>query len=429
MYGSKRKRSSPSCHAQRARHGSPTPGIRRPRESPIRDVIESKRAEETLCEREARFRALVENAGYGICWATPEGELVDANAALAAMLGYDSVGELLKVRDTREIYCDPSSRDKLFSECRKSGHTEAAADWKRKDGSTVNVRVRCRWTVDAEPGSERIEMAVEDSTERMAMERQLLQGQKFEAIGQLAGGIAHDLNNMIGAILGWVDLGIEEAEAGSHLHRYFTKVRRQAERATALMRQLLAFASRQVLEPQDMDLNESVIETLSLLEKVIGANIKVQANLGPDLPVVRADPMQIEQVLMNLCINARDAMPEGGSLIVETSNITFDEHFCELQPTARPGRYAALSVMDTGIGMDEATLDRIFEPFFTTKDAGKGTGIGLATVYGVVRQHGGFMHVYSEPGVGSTFRAYFPASAAEKASPAHTLTCARKPTA
>lgn len=398
-------------------------------ERPIRDIIERKRTEDTLREREGRFRALVDHASYGICWATPEGELVDANAALAAMLGHDSVGELLKVRDTRAIYCDPSARDELFLECRKSGRAEATVDWKRKDGGILSVRVRCRWTLNTERGTECIEMTIEDSSERVAMEKQLLQGQKFEAIGQLAGGIAHDLNNMIGAILGWVDLGIEEAEAGSHLHRYFSRVRRQAERATALMRQLLAFASRQILEPEDMDLNESVIETLSLLEKVIGGNIKIQANLGPDLPVVCADPTQIEQVLMNLCINARDAMPEGGSLIVETSNVTFDERFCELQPQARAGRYAALSVMDTGTGMDESTLDRIFEPFFTTKDVGKGTGIGLATVFGVVRQHGGFMHVYSEPGVGSTFRAYFPASAAKKASSGHALACARKPTA
>ncbi len=291
-------------------------------------------------------------------------------------------------------------------------------DWKRKDGTILSARVRCRQTLDGERETKCIEMTAEDATERTTLERQLFQGQKFEAIGQLAGGIAHDLNNMIGAILGWVDLGIEEAEDGSHLHRYFTKVRRQAERATALMRQLLAFASRQILEPQDMDLNQSVLETLSLLEKVIGSDIKIQANLAPDLAVVRADPTQIEQVLMNLCINARDAMPQGGSLIVETSNV--NKRFCDLQPQARHRRYAVLSVKDTGTGMDESTLDRIFEPFFTTKDVGKGTGLGLATVYGVVRQHRGFLHVYSEPGVGSTFRAYFPASGAAKALPAPT---------
>jgi two-component system, cell cycle sensor histidine kinase and response regulator CckA len=180
---------------------------------------------------------------------------------------------------------------------------------------------------------------------------------------------------------------------------------------------LLAFARRQILEPRDIDLNQSVIETLSLLEKVIGSNIEIKANLAPNLCAVRADPIQIEQVLMNLCINARDAMPEGGSLLVETSETTFDQRFCELQPLARPGRYTMLAVSDTGSGMEAATLDRIFEPFFTTKGVGKGTGLGLSTVYGIVRQHGGFVNVYSEPGAGTTFRAYLPASAAKQARP------------
>lgn len=208
----------------------------------------------------------------------------------------------------------------------------------------------------------------------------------------------------------WQAAAIEETDLGSRLHRHFQKVRQQAERAAALTKQLLAFARRQILEPRNVDLNQSVIETVSLLEKVIGSNIEVRADLAPDLALVRADPTQIEQVLLNLCINARDAMPSGGSLIIETRNIRLDERFCAMQPLARPGDYVALSVIDTGTGMDAATLDRIFEPFFTTKEFGKGTGLGLATVYGIVRQHGGFLQVQSEPGVGSTFHAYFPVS-------------------
>jgi two-component system, cell cycle sensor histidine kinase and response regulator CckA len=229
---------------------------------------------------------------------------------------------------------------------------------------------------------------VEDITERKSLERQLVQAQKFEAIGQLAGGIAHDFNNMIGAMMGWADLGLEETELGTRLHRHFQKVRQQAERAAALTRQLLAFARRQILEPRDVDLNQTVIETVSLLEKVIGSNIDIKAQLAPDLSIMRADATQLEQVLMNLCINARDAMPNGGSLTIETSNISLDAGFCKLQPLATPGDHVVLSVSDTGIGMDAATLDRIFEPFFTTKELGKGTGLGLATVYGIVRQHG-----------------------------------------
>jgi CheY-like chemotaxis protein len=205
-------------------------------------------------------------------------------------------------------------------------------------------------------------------------------------------------------------MGIEETEQGSRLHRHFEKVHQQGERAAALTRQLLAFARRQILEPRNVDLNNTVVETLNLLEKVLGSNIEIRANLAPDLSVVRADPTQLEQVVMNLCINARDAMPEGGSLIIDTQNINFDEKFCSMQPLAHPGDYTILSVTDSGTGMDQATMDRIFEPFFTTKEVGKGTGLGLATIYGIVRQHNGFVQVYSEVGLGSTFRVYLPAA-------------------
>ena len=242
----------------------------------------------------------------------------------------------------------------------------------------------------------------------MALEKQLLQAQKFEAIGQLAGGIAHDFNNMIGAIMGWSDIGIEETVEGARLRRHFHKIHQQAERAAALTRQLLAFARRQILEPRNIDLNQSVASTLSLLETVIGRHIELKTTLAQDLSLVRADPTHIEQVLMNLCINSRDAMPNGGSLIIETSNISFDAEYCSHHPFAHPGRYVMLSVTDTGTGMDAVTLDRIFEPFFTTKELGKGTGLGLATVYGIAHQHGGFIRAHSELGVGSTLRVYLP---------------------
>lgn len=185
-------------------------------------------------------------------------------------------------------------------------------------------------------------------------------------------------------------------------------MRQQAERAGALTRQLLAFARRQILEPRDHDLNQNVTETLEPARKGHWEQHGHRATLAADLPVVRADPTQLDQVLMNLCINARDTMPEGGSLIIETSKVSLAADGCKLQPLAHPGDYLLLSVTDAGTGMDSATLDRIFEPFFTTKELGKGTGLGLATVYGIVRQHGGFIHVYSEPGTGTTFRVYIP---------------------
>jgi len=376
----------------------------------IVDISERKRAEAALRHSEARYRGLVNNSTYGIYWVTLEGKLIDANPALARMLGYDSVAELLAVGGSRELYASPADRDKLHAEYLLAGRIHTTVEWKRKDSKPITVRLNGWQATDSEHGNPYVEVIVEDVTEHIALEKQLVQAQKFEAIGQLAGGIAHDFNNMIGAIIGWADMGVEETNSAPRLRRYFDKVRQQADRAAALTRQLLAFARRQILEPRNIDLNLTAIETLSLLEKVIGSNISIQANLAPDLAVVLADPVQVEQVLMNLCINARDAMPDGGSLAVDTSNVAVDEEFCILQPLAHPGQYIMLAVTDTGTGMDAATLDRIFEPFFTTKEMGKGTGLGLATVYGIIRQHGGFLHVFSQPGAGSTFRVYLPVS-------------------
>jgi two-component system, cell cycle sensor histidine kinase and response regulator CckA len=383
----------------------------------IIDITERKHAETALRESEARYRGLVDNATYGIYWEKPDGALVYANRALVHMLGYDSVEEFLALRTTGALYCNPSRGKTVQDSCARDGRVDAVVDWKRKDGRSITVRVNGRYAKNLDSESPCIEALVEDVTERNTLETQLLQSQKFEAIGQLAGGIAHDFNNMIGAILGWADMGIEETEPGARLRRHFEKMRHQAERAGALTRQLLAFARRQILEPRDIDFNQTVTETLSLLEKVIGSNIEIRSTLAADLPVVRADSTQLEQVLMNLCINARDAMPGGGLLVIETAKASFDEESCKLQPLAHPGDYAMLSVTDTGTGMDSATLDRMFEPFFTTKELGKGTGLGLATVYGIVRQHSGFVHVYSEPGLGTTLRVYLPVSGAAVASP------------
>ncbi len=394
----------------------PTPGHTLIRGS-ILDITDRKRAEEALRESEARYRGLVDNATYGIYWVTLDGDLLDANPALVQMLGYDSIEALLAIDNTLCLFCDPAARDAAAKQYREHERGDTTVEWKRKNGKIISVRLIGRRSRDVRRNSNCVEVIVEDVTERIAMEKQLRQAQKFEAIGQLAGGIAHDFNNMIGAILGWAEIGLEETEAETRLHRHFDKVRHQAVRAAALTRQLLAFARRQILEPRNLDLNQNVTETLSLLEKVIGSNIEIKTKLAPNLTLVRADPTQIDQVLMNLCINARDAMPEGGCLTIETGDIVFDEKYCAVHTFARPGHYTLLAVTDTGTGMDAATLDRIFEPFFTTKDTGKGTGLGLATVYGIVSQHGGFLHVYSEVGIGTTFRTYLPVIAAAERTP------------
>jgi two-component system cell cycle sensor histidine kinase/response regulator CckA len=246
--------------------------------------------------------------------------------------------------------------------------------------------------------------------ERKHLEQEVQRLQKFEAIGRLAGGIAHDFNNALCVILGWAQMAHDEAPTGSPLQKKLQTILDQAQRTAGFTSHLLAFARRQVLQPQSLDLNHLVSETASLLQSVIGAQIELKVSLTSDAQFVRADATQIEQVLMNLCLNARDAMPNGGRLLIETQTVEISEDFSRVHSYAVPGRYVLLSVSDTGVGMDATILDRIFEPFFTTKETGRGTGLGLATVYGIVKQHGGFVNVYSEPEQGTIFRVYLPAS-------------------
>src|SRR6202521_6141465 len=367
---------------------------------------ENLQALKALRLSELRNRDLVENSVYGIFRASMDGVFLDANPALLRILGCSTEEELKAINLTRDIFRYPEHYAQFLATCRERGQVHGGeTEWRRRDGGIVAVRLHLRRIyIAGHPDS--LEVMAEDVTEFRAMEKQLRQGQKFEAIGQLAGGIAHDFNNMIGAILGWAGIGLDETGADTRLHRHFEKIRHQAVRAAALTKQLLAFARRQILEPRNMDLNQNVTETLSLLEKVIGSNIEIKTNLAANLTLVCADPTQVDQVIMNLCINARDAMPGGGRLTIETGNSVFDEKYCAMHTFARPGHYTMLAVTDTGTGMDAATLDRIFEPFFTTKETGKGTGLGLATVYGIVSQHDGFLQVYSEVNVGPPFRIY-----------------------
>jgi two-component system, cell cycle sensor histidine kinase and response regulator CckA len=374
------------------------------------EVKERRRAEGLLRASEARYREVVENATRGIYRVRANGAFLDVNPALVSMLGYSSKEELLCRNLVRDVLRNPSDFAPLAEQYERTGRADAEMEWTRKDGRPITVRISGRRSKDGIQGSEFREAIVEDITERRALEKQLQQAQKFEAIGQLAGGIAHDFNNMIGAIMGWAELGMEDSPREDRLHSFFLKVRQQAERAAALTRQLLAFARRQILAPRDLNLNDVLHEVLSLLEKVIGRDVEVKTNLGANLGAVRADPTQIEQILMNLCLNARDAMPNGGVLSITTQNAELDEAARVAHSYVRPGQHVLLTVSDTGTGMDAATLERIFEPFFTTKGPGKGTGLGLATVYGIVKQHGGVVLVDSKPREGSRFRVYLPVS-------------------
>lgn len=244
--------------------------------------------------------------------------------------------------------------------------------------------------------------------EKKVLERQVSQLQKFEAVGRLAGGIAHDFNNVLGAILGWAQLGYDEAGTSAALRQRFEKIIEQGRYASSLTSQLLAFARRQVLQPKKINLNKLLEETLGLLHRVIGENIQIKIDLDQDLRVVSADYTQFEQVLMNLCLNARDAMPDGGQISVTTRNTELHENASQIHADARPGAYVQITVSDTGLGIDPVALEHIFEPFFTTKGQGEGTGLGLATVYGIVRQHNGFLTVRSTVGQGTTFDIYVP---------------------
>jgi two-component system, cell cycle sensor histidine kinase and response regulator CckA len=261
------------------------------------------------------------------------------------------------------------------------------------------------------PAVQRELREAEERHERERLERQVQQLHKFETIGRLAGGIAHDFNNVIGAILGWAELCSQETQPGTRIHERIHKIIDQAGRAAGLTSQLLSFARRQFLQPKRIDLNTHVLQNSSLLRRIIGENIAIRVQTAEDIHVILADPSQVDQVVMNLCLNARDAMPKGGRLLLETRNIEITKEYCRQVPYAQPGSYVLFSVSDTGVGMDAETLEQIFEPFFTTKELGKGTGLGLATVYGIVKQHGGFLNVESEVGKGTTFRIYFPASA------------------
>ncbi len=375
-------------------------------EKALRD--ENQRAHEALRLSEMRNRSLVENAVYGIARVAGDGTFLDANPALRRMLGCAPEDNPANLNLARDLFRFPEQYARLMAACREFGQVHGAeAEWKRADGAILAMRLHLR-RLNSDGDPEAFEMIAEDVTELRALERQLRQSQKFEAIGQLAGGIAHDFTNVVGAILGWAEMGLEQSRDNPAVAERFERIREQADRAAALTRELLAFARRQVLQPRPVDLNSVATGLQSLLDKVIDKNIEVKFHTAL-LDPVKADPTQLEQVLMNLCINARDAMPQGGRLVIETEMVQLDEPYCHFYPYVTPGRYAVLSVSDTGIGMDAETRERIFEPFFTTKERGKGTGMGLATVYGIVKQHGGFIHVYTEPSHGSLFRVYLPA--------------------
>ena len=243
---------------------------------------------------------------------------------------------------------------------------------------------------------------------RESVEKQLLHAQKMEAVGRLAGGVAHDFNNILTVILGWSEMILAKPDNVAAVGRSVEEIRNAANRAAALTRQLLAFSRKQILQPRALDLNAAVVEIAGMVSRILGDDVKLVSSLQPDIGMVKADPSQIHQVIMNLVVNARDAMPDGGTLVMETGSMRADEEYCSEHVDVTPGEYVFLAITDSGQGMDEATRARIFEPFFTTKDPGKGTGLGLSTVFGIIKQSGGHIEVYSEVGHGTAFKIFLP---------------------
>jgi PAS domain S-box-containing protein len=363
-------------------------------------------AQEGLRRSEMNFRSLVTNAPYGICRCDSSGQLLDMNPALLAVLGYSSADELVG-KHLGALYADTQQWFELADHLRSGAPLNGLiVEWKRKDGTNTVVRVSGRAVSDGDKGTA-FELFAEDVTERRALEQQLRQSQKMEAVGRLAGGIAHDFNNLLMVISGYSEFLLDRLGPEPALRAPAQEIASAAGRATSLTRQLLAFSRKQMMAPKILDLNGIVTENLKMLTRMIGEDIDLVMVPAAGLGAVRADAGQIEQVIMNLAVNARDAMPSGGKLTIETSNVSLDEEYARFHAPLRAGDYVMLTISDTGLGMDAETQSHIFEPFFTTKGL-KGTGLGLSTVYGIIKQSGGYIWVYSEPDKGTTFKIYLP---------------------
>jgi len=389
----------------------------------LQDITDRKRTELALRESEERFRQFAQHID-GIFWVVdiPTSMIVYVSKAYETIYG----------RTCQSLYDDPDSpTDAIHPE---DLATVLAARQRNRLGETTDEQFRIirpdgalRWLRDRgfpirrESGEVyRVVGIADDITEQKRLEEQVLQSQKIESIGRLAGGIAHDFNNILTAIMGFAELAADLALPGSELAGYIENISKSSERAAELTAQLLAFARKQVIVPQLFNINDLIVDTDKILRRLIGEHIELRTICYPHLALVKADPGQLQQILVNLAVNARDAMPDGGSLTIETLNVALDSEYADRRPEVLAGDYVMLAVSDTGMGMPESVQAHMFEPFFTTKPLGRGTGMGLATCYGIVKQNGGHIWVYSEPGQGTIFKVYLPAAGEKSDAVAHT---------
>ena len=387
--------------------------------SVVRDVTSREQAEKALRESEKRYRRLTENAKDMIWRTSYKGEVLYVNSAVESMLGYSP-----KECIGRSSY-DYLTNDSIEKTVRwmkaamgsdpPKDHFSGDVEYIHKDGHIVPCELSVSIVQNPQDSAIFLEGITRDISQRKRaeeekakLEEQLRQSQKMEAIGRLAGGVAHDFNNTLTVINGYAEMLLSFLNSSDVLYPDVEEIKKAAERASGLTQQLLAFSRKQIIAPRVICLNDMVLQSHKMLGRIIGEDIELKFVPASELWPIKVDPVQIDQILINLAANARDALPKGGRLIVETANAIHDEEYCRMRPDVFPGEYVSMSVSDNGCGMDEETKNHIFEPFFSTKGKNKGTGLGLATVYGAVKQNRGFINVYSEPGFGTTFKIYFP---------------------
>ncbi|MBI5115636.1 response regulator [Candidatus Poribacteria bacterium] len=378
-------------------------------ERSIRYALERAKSLEALRKSEEKYRTLFEESKDVVFVSSPEGHFMEINPAGVDLFGYSSQEELLRIDLARGLYMCAEDRSKFQDQITAEGFVkdyEFVA--KTKDGRPLNLIMSATVVRDETGDVAAYRGIIRDITEWRKLEEQLLKAQKMESIGTLAGGIAHDFNNLLGGILGYISLIKTKVAKDSDLLDYLDTIEKSGQRAAELTAQLLAFARGGKYNVRCIPVDSLIEATLNEIGNTFGESIKIETRLAESLPTIEADAGQIQKALMNICRNARDAMPNGGKIFIESGTTVLGEDYVRTHPETKAGYYVTLSVTDTGIGMDKQTIKRIFDPFFTTKAVGKGTGLGLAMVYGIVKNHGGDIYVYSEPGHGSTFRIYLP---------------------
>lgn len=372
----------------------------------VKDISSRHRSASALAASENRFRLLVEAMNDGLAVQDAKGKIIYVNPRFCAILGYEK--QCLMGRLVTELM-DTGSRIVLESELGDT-ESEGMVDLKMKkdNGEPLHVQVTAKAIKSPEGELKGSFVMVSDVTQVKKLQHQLLHAQKMEAIGRLAGGIAHDFNNLLTVILGYVDLSLLEIDKDHSLYEKISQIDNAAKRAGTLTRQLLAFSRKQVLQTSVVSINGTIASIENMMQRILGEDVVLRTRLDPATGNIKADEGQIEQVIVNIAVNARDAMPSGGELILETKNVQLPANKSGMLSDVSAGPYVLLSISDTGIGMDQETQTRIFEPFFTTKAKGQGTGLGLSTAYGIIKQSGGDIQAYSEPGHGTCFKIYLP---------------------